>query len=128
MPVGSVLRGDHVVIAADLRVHRQLAQVEDVADAAAQGHRPLIALPVSLGHGDPGDTADRTARGLGAVHLGLHEEQSALPPSAQGFSTAMARASVTRAITAMPGETLARSMPGFTLTVLLLPSGSSRVT
>jgi hypothetical protein len=31
---------DDVVVAADLRIHWQLAEVEDLADAAAQRHGP----------------------------------------------------------------------------------------
>src|SRR5262245_21486684 len=42
LPGRAVVGPDGVVIGAELRVHRQLADVEDVPDAAAHRHGPLL--------------------------------------------------------------------------------------
>src|SRR5262245_42785064 len=49
LPVGSEVGAYDVVIRRDLSVHRQLADVEDLPDAGAERHGPLLAglcLPV----------------------------------------------------------------------------------
>src|SRR5215831_16278706 len=42
LPVGSEVRSYDVVIRRDLRIHRQLADVKDLADAAAERDGPLL--------------------------------------------------------------------------------------
>src|SRR4051794_30088634 len=43
LPVGSVVGSNGVVVGRELRVHRQLAQMKDLADAAADWNGPLLA-------------------------------------------------------------------------------------
>jgi hypothetical protein len=53
LPVRPVVRRDHVVIGGELRIHWQFAEVEDLADAAAERYRPpLAALGFPVGGDD----------------------------------------------------------------------------
>src|SRR5437773_3818269 len=55
LPIGPEVGLSYVVIRGHLRIHRQLAEVEDVADAAADRYCPLVAAA-----GAPIDGEDRT--------------------------------------------------------------------